>query len=247
MPWRWYPKFNKIVRADGTVTRYKSRCKKWLKSNRPYKPQKRGFGKKPIWSSRFGFLELYNRKEQQGLKCPSGYSISQCFGAMAKLWHGYHRARIGGERIEQMEKYAKAIQNVQKDMGIKTTSFPHLGLYGDVFVLNNKKGERVVFEDHSALKAQQDEYDKWAAERAENSKKIEQELQRPDKTKLEELETFADDVGPSYIEEKDPQEEDEEPQVPDLLEPDEGEGETVITMADNLPFKSKELGNLDYI
>jgi hypothetical protein len=159
---------------------------------------------------------------------------------MAKLWHGYHRARIGGERIEQMEKYAKAIQNVQKDMGIKTTSFPHLGLYGDVFVLNNKKGERVVFEDHSALKAQQDEYDKWAAERAENSKKIEQELQRPDKTKLEELETFADDVGPSYIEEKDPQEENEEPQVPDLLEPDEEEGETVITMADNLPFKSKD-------
>jgi hypothetical protein len=247
MPWRWYPKFNKFVRADGTVTRYKSRCKKWLKSNRPYKPQKRGFEKKPIYSSRFGFLELYTRKQQQELKCPSGYSISQCFGAMAKLWHGYHRARLGGERIEQMEKYAKAIQNVQKDMGIKTTSFPHLGLYGDVFILNNKQGERIVFEDHSALKAQQDEYDKWAAERAENAKKIEQELQRPDKAKQEELETFADDVGPSYIEEKDPEEEDEELQVPDLLEPNEEEGESVITMADNLPFKPKELRNLDYI
>jgi hypothetical protein len=240
MPWRWYPKFNKFVRADGTVTRYKSRCTKWLKSNRPYKPQKRGFEKKPIYSSRFGFLQLYNRKEQQQqLICPSGYSISQCFGAMAKLWHGYHRARLGGERIEQMEKYAKAIQNVQKDMGIKTTSFPHLGLYGDVFILNNKQGERIVFEDHSALKAQQDEYDKWAAERAENAKKIEQELQRPDKSKQEELETFADDVGPSYVEEKDP-EEDEELQVPDLLEPNEEEGETVITMADNLPFKLKD-------
>jgi hypothetical protein len=31
-----------------------------------------------------------------------------------------------------MIKYAKAIQDVQKDMGIKTTSFPHLGLYGDI-------------------------------------------------------------------------------------------------------------------
>jgi hypothetical protein len=240
MPWRWYPKFNKYVRADGTVTRYKSRCKKWLKSNTPYRPQKREFGKKPIWSSRFGFLDLYNRKQQQQLICPSGYSISQCFGAMAKLWHGYHRARIGGERIEQMEKYAKAIQDVQKDMGIKTTSFPHLGLYGDVFILNNKQGERVVFEDHSSLAAQQDEYDKWAAERAENAKKIQQALQRPDKTKHEELETFADDVGPSYIEDEDENEDEEkDPQVPDQLEPNEEEGETVITMADNLPFKSK--------
>jgi len=160
---------------------------------------------------------------------------------MAKLWHGYHRARIGGERIEQMEKYAKAIQDVQKDMGIKTTSFPHLGLYGDVFILNNKQGERVVFEDHSSLAAQQDEYDKWAAERAENAKKIQQALQRPDKTKHEELETFADDVGPSYIEDEDENEDEEkDPQVPDQLEPNEEEGETVITMADNLPFKSKD-------
>src|SRR5437867_4510063 len=155
MPWRWYPKFNKFVRADGTVARYKSRCKKWLKSPKPYRPQKRGFEKKSIWSSRFGFLELYNRKEQQELKCPSGYSISQCFNVLAKLWHGYHRARLENEGIERMEKYARAIQDVQKDMGIKTTSFPHLGLYGDVFILNNKDGERVVFEDHSALKQEQ--------------------------------------------------------------------------------------------
>ena len=67
MPWRWYPKFNKVVRADGTVARYKSQCKKWLKSHKPYKPQKRGLEKPSIWSSRFGLLDLYNRKEQQEL------------------------------------------------------------------------------------------------------------------------------------------------------------------------------------
>jgi hypothetical protein len=239
MPWRCYPKFNKFVRADGTVARYKSRCKKWLKSHKPYRPQKRGFEKQAIYSTRFGFLDLYTRKEQDALICPSGYNVHQCFGAMAKLWHGYHRARIDGEKLEQMEKYAKAIQDVQKDMGIKTTSFPHLGLYGDVFVLNNKHGERIVFEDHSSLKAQQDEYDKWAAEDAENAKKIQQELQRPDKAKQEELETFADEVGPSYIEERDDDEdEEEEPQVPDQLEPNEEEGETTITMSDDIPFTS---------
>jgi hypothetical protein len=157
-----------------------------------------------------------------------------------------------------MEKYARAIQEVQKDMGIKTTSFPHLGLYGDVFVLNNRQGERIVFEDHSALKAQQDENDKWESERAENAKKIQQELQKPEKEKQEELQTFADDVGPSYIEEKDEDDDEEEEEVPEQLEPeevpeqlepeevpeqlepDEEEGETVITMTDDIPIKSED-------
>jgi hypothetical protein len=173
---------------------------------------------------------------------------------MAKMWNGYHRARIGGEKIEQMEKYAKAIQNVQKDMGIKTTSFPHLGLYGDVFVLNNRQGERVAFEDHSALAKKQqqeqeqqqqkqqqqeeeDEQEKWEAEQARQAKKIQEKLQKPDIKKGEEIVSFADDVGPSYIEADEEEEEDEET-VPDLLERerDEEEGETTITMSDDIPF-----------
>ena len=231
MPWRWYPKTNKVVRADGTVARYKSRCKKWLKFHTPYKPRKRGIEKKSIWSRRFGLLELYNRKEQQQLKCPSGYSISQCFNVLSKLWHGYHRARLENEGIEKIEKYARAIQDVQKDMGIKTTSFPHLGIYGDVFILNDKNGQRVAFEDHSALKKKQEDYEKW---QAENSKEIQQNVQKPDKEAGEEIEAFADDVYPS--EKQEPEEEEE---VPDMLEPDDEAGEEEIIMTDDIPFKSK--------
>ena len=108
MPWRWYPKFNKVVRADGTVARYKSRCKKWLKLHKPYKPQKRGLEKPSLYSTRFGLLDLYNRKEQQQLICPSGYSLSQCFNMMRWMWLAYHRASRDG-KLENMEKYAKAI------------------------------------------------------------------------------------------------------------------------------------------
>jgi len=229
MPWRWYPKFNKVARADGTVARYKSRCKKWIKSNRPYKKQKRGLEKKSIWSRRFGLLELYNRKEQQQLICPSGYSISQCFNVMGKMWYAYRKAKNHDKDVKKMEKYARAIQNVQKDMGIKTTSFPHLGIYGDVFILNNKKGERVVFEDHSALKKKQEEYEKW---QAENSKEIQQHVQKPDIEKGEEIEAFADDVYPSKM-----MEPEEDEKVPDMLEPDEEEGEEEIVMTDETPFK----------
>jgi hypothetical protein len=229
MPWRWYPKFNKVARADGTVARYKSRCKKWIKSNRPYKKQKRGLEKKSVWSRRFGLLELYNRKEQQQLICPSGYSISQCFNVLSKRWHGYHRARLGKEGIEQMEKYARAIQDVQRDMGIKTTSFPHLGIYGDVFILNDKNGKRMVFEDPSAMKKKQEEYEKW---QAENAKEIQQKVQKPDKEAGEDIEVFADDKSLS-----DKQEPQEDEIVPDMLEPDEEEGEEEVIMTDDIPFK----------
>jgi hypothetical protein len=228
MPWRWYPKFNKVVRADGTVARYKSRCKKWLKSHKPYRPQKRGLEKKPLWSNRFGFLELYNRREQQELKCPSGYSIGQCFNVLSKLWHGYHRARIENEGIAKMEKYAKAIQEVQKDLGIKTTSFPHLRLYGDQFILNNKQGQRIVFEDHSAMKKKQDEYDRWAAKQA---KKLQQKVLKPDKLKGETIQSFPDEsFKEKYVDEETTY------LIPDVLEPDEEAGEKKITMSDDIPF-----------
>jgi len=51
----------------GDIGVYRKKIKKWIRSNRPYKPQKRGFEKQSVFSKRFGFLELYNRKEQQDL------------------------------------------------------------------------------------------------------------------------------------------------------------------------------------
>ena len=236
MPWRIYPIKQKYTKRDGTVTIYKVKNKKWINSNRPYKPQKRGLEKKSLYSNRFGFLELYNRKEQQGLICPSGYSISQCFNVMRKMWIGYHIAMNGADgsmSFKKMKKYAKAIQEVQEDMGISTTSFPHLGLYGDVLVLNNKEKNRFVVEDHTALKKKQDAYEKW---QAENSRKIQEVLQEPDREKGEVIVTFADDVYPYKGE-------DNEETVPDLLEPDEEKGEEEIVIVDDTPFQNNQNGN----
>ena len=189
MPWRWYPKVNKVVRADGTVARYKSRCKKWLKLHKPYKPQKRGLEKPSLYSTRFGLLDLYNRKEQQQLICLLVTLYLRCFNMMRWMWLVYHRASRDG-KLENMEKYAKSyLNNLQKDMGIKTTSFPHLGIYGDEFILNNKQGERVVYEDHSALKAKQEAYEKWEAE---NAKQIQEHVLTPEIEKGEKIESFAD-------------------------------------------------------
>jgi hypothetical protein len=229
MPWRIYPMKQKYRKKDGTLSIYELKNRKWINSNKHYKPQKRGLEKKSIWSSRFGFLELYNRKEQQELKCPSGYSISQCFNNLRTMWFAYQMGLQQGD-IEKMEKYAKAIQAVQKDMGIKTSSFPHLGLYGDAFILNNKKGERIVFEDHSALKKRQDEYDKW---QAENSRRIQKKVLKPNKEKGETIQSFADE---SFSEKY---EDDRAYLIPDVLEPDEEKGQHIITMTDDIPFTKK--------
>ena len=104
-------------------------------------------------------------------------------------------------------------------------------LYGDQFILHNKNDERVVIEDHSALKAQQEEYEKWEQERAENAKKIQHELQKPEVEKGEEIYQFPDDIYPHEMK-------DCEETVPleEVLEPDEEEGEEIITITDDIPF-----------
>ena len=144
-------------------------------------------------------------------------------------------------RVKNLNRWknAKGIQNVQKDMGIKTTSFPHLGIYGDVFILNNKKGERIVFEDHSALRKQQEEYEEWEKERAQNAKKIQEELQKPDVEKGEEIYQFPDDVSPYEMEDYE-----ETVRLDEMLEADEEKGEEVITITDDIPFRAEKKENV---
>jgi hypothetical protein len=226
MPWRTYTIIQKYTKVDGSVSIYKVKNRKKIHSNKPYTPQKRGLGKKSIRSSRFGFLDLYNRREQQELICPSGYSISQCFNVLRKTWYGYRRA-LGETDLGKMEKYAKAIQSVQNDMGIKITSFPHLGIYGDQFTLNNKNGERIVSENHSALKEKNDEYDRWAAE---NPKKVQEEELKPDVEKGEEIISIVDT---SYRIKRKARKN----LIPDALVPDEDKGQELITVPDEIPFR----------
>jgi hypothetical protein len=156
---------------------------------------------------------------------------------MRKMWYAYHKARDYEKDIEKMKKYAKAIQNVQKDLGIKTTSFPHIGIYGDELILNNKQGERIVFEDHSALKAKQEAYKKWEAE---NAKQIQAIVMIPDKEKGEEIISFPDE---SFRKKRFVESEDSEGYlIPDVLHADEEAGEERITITDDIPFRKREQG-----
>ena len=234
MPWRIYPMKQKYTKKDGTVNIYELKNKKWINCNKPYKPQKRGLEKPSLYSTRFGLLDLYNRMEQQTVKCPSGYTIGQCFNIMRKMWYAYRKAFHDDKDLDKMKKYAKAIQSVQKDLGIKTTSFPHIGIYGDELILNNKQGERIVFEDHSALKKKQEAYEKW---QAENAKKIQAKVLKPDIKKGEAIVSLADE---SFRKKRFVENEDSEGYlIPDVLHADEEAGEERITFADDIPFEDQ--------
>ena len=224
----------KYTKKDGTVSIYELKNKKWINCNKPYKPQKRGLEKPSLYSTRFGLLDLYNRMEQQTVKCPSGYTIGQCFNIMHKMWYAYRKAFHDDKDLDKMKKYAKAIQSVQKDLGIKTTSFPHIGIYGDELILNNKQGERIVFEDHSALKKKQEAYEKW---QAENAKKIQAKVLKPDIKKGEAIVSLADESFSKKYDYDDQYEDSEGYLIPDVLHADEEAGEERITIADDIHFE----------
>jgi len=200
-------KRRKILKNGRTVF-YRETHWKWVKYNSPqkkYKPHGTGM---QMWSNRFGYLHLYTSKERKLLRCPSGYTFGQGMGKLYKVWSGYKRA-LKRASIPQMERYAKAIQETQQDMGLKTTSFPHLGIYGDQLTLydHTKPGKEILtYADHSELKLKQ-QMEQEKEKLKEIIPKLEAELPPipleaelppiplvPDIEKGEELITFEDKI-----------------------------------------------------
>jgi len=136
--------------------------------------------------------------------------------------------------LKKWKSMLKPSNQYKKTWGLKTISFPHLGIYGDEFILNNKKGERIVFEDHSALKKKQEAYEKW---QAENAKKIQAKVLKPDIKKGEAIVSLADE---SFRKKRFVESEDSEGYlIPDVLHADEEAGEERITFADDIPFEDQ--------
>ena len=145
---------------DGSVHYYRKAYKKWVKYKSSVIKKRRSHIKNrepsDIFSKRFGYIDVYSRKEQNYLMCPSGFSFTQGMGKLYKLWRGYIIAKANENDIERARGFAKDIQKVQEDLGLRTTSFPHLGLYGDIYKLYEKVDRPAVEEDHSHLKESQE-------------------------------------------------------------------------------------------
>jgi hypothetical protein len=197
---RLYKFKKKHVRKDGTVTIGPNRQWKWVKGEtkqRKYRPRGQA---KTLWSKRFGYLDTYTYNERKLLICPSGYTFGQGMHALHRLWFAYKSSKSEAN-IAKMEHYARAIQEVQEDMGLKTTSFPHLGIYGDVLVFRDYKtgqyGEEI---DHSELKEKQ-ELEEEKEKFEEIAPLIEQEIEKAESEaeQEEEIVTIADKIPNLYL------------------------------------------------
>ena len=252
---RVYYSNRKRFHKDGTPYISVQRFTKWIKSKtiqRKYRPRGQA---KVLWSKRFGYLDVYTRKEQNDLICPSGYTFGQGMNKLRKLWYCYMKSKARSD-ITKMEYYARIIQKTQDDLGLKTTSFPHLGIYGDVLMfLDHKTGNPKIEIDHSELKEKQD-MEEAKEKFAEIAPFI--ELQ-PDIEKGEELVTIEDEV-PLPLPKPEPRyrvkhgnrmhyskKRDEEwtcEKCDEIVPPGrnhicklkEEEGSNVVTMTDDIPF-----------
>lgn len=221
---RLYKFKKKHVRKDGTVTIGPNRQWKWVKGEmkqRKYRPRGQA---KTLYSKRFGYLDTYTYNERKLLICPSGYTFGQGMHALHRLWFAFKISKSEAN-IDKMVHYARAIQQVQEDMGLKTTSFPHLGLYGDILVLYEHKNQKAVEEDHSELKTSQELLEKKY-----------------------EIITIADDMNKIFKEEKEQEKEvhshkvvpvDIPAKVPLLLVPTPEQEIQIFT--DDIPFERKPL------
>lgn len=55
------------------------------------------------------------------------YTTGQTWGALRRSWKGYRIAK-GSEHLEDMKKYAKQIQSLEKELNVKVSEFPRLDL-----------------------------------------------------------------------------------------------------------------------
>jgi hypothetical protein len=85
------------------------------------------------------FWRIYGQKARdpyryymKGLKygdylLPSGYYVSQTYGALHKCWIGFVIAKAKHE-FDKLDLYAERIQKLEKELGIEITDFSDWGI-----------------------------------------------------------------------------------------------------------------------
>ena len=98
-----------------------------MKSQRYYRISNNKFWR--IYGQRARDSSKYYKK---GLKygdrlLPSGYYVSQTYGALHKCWIGFVIAKAKHE-FDKIDLYAGRIQKLQKELGIEVTDFSDWGI-----------------------------------------------------------------------------------------------------------------------
>lgn len=77
-------------------------------------------------NSWFGFAYL-RRSRKYSRILDSGFTEAVTWGGLKKAWIGFNIAKHNDE-FDKLEHYAKVIQKLQRELGIKVTDFSNIGL-----------------------------------------------------------------------------------------------------------------------
>jgi hypothetical protein len=76
----------------------------------------------------YDYSKIYRVFHKHGTILDSGWYDTQTWGALHKAWLGYVIAKNKDEYDKQIH-YASIIQKLQKELNLKVSCFPQLGLY----------------------------------------------------------------------------------------------------------------------
>jgi hypothetical protein len=102
---------------------------------------------------KFRNVQLSQFRADKWIPCPSGYTRGQGWNCLFRAWLGYKIANNprNGETIQDKLFWAQTIQNIQTDLGLKRSSFPHLSLAGDVIFAYAIEKELELQDQHDEL------------------------------------------------------------------------------------------------
>jgi hypothetical protein len=105
------------------------------------------------YEKKFKNVQLSQFRADKWIPCPSGYTRGQGWNCLFRAWLGYKIANNprNGETIQDKLFWAQMIQNIQTDLGLKRSSFPHLSLAGDVIFAYAIEKELELQDQHDEL------------------------------------------------------------------------------------------------
>ena len=126
--------------------------------NNPQKKSSLDYVKKPKAMR----LSKKSGSEYRYSLCPSGYTRGQAWGALFRAWMGFRISNDPrkGETIFDRMSWAQKIQDIETDLSLPRSSFPQLGILGDVVFMFDKMKELDLQDLHDEEKEKQ-----WKKER----------------------------------------------------------------------------------
>ena len=169
---------------------------KWLRSNRRhFSRNNRRKKTSPDYIRKFRKLVLSRHSGDKWIPCPSGYTRGQGWNYLFHAWIGFKRANNpkNGESFQDKLYWAQTIQNIQTDMGLQRSSFPQLGLLGDVVFLYDQAKQWELEDLH------EEQMEEWKKNKEKEKREHVKDIVNASYLTEEEVQLMSEDSIPTVV------------------------------------------------